>query len=224
MNINDSWKQFIENSKYYGEMLDFISKEKDIAPTKDKVFRFFNCDLNKCKEIVLGMDPYPSTYVKDGKILPVATGRSFEVENVEKWTDKYKQKSLMMMFKAFCYQKYEKDLPIQELRKLINEENFKYINIHDWFDKKEKEGTIFLNATLTTKINSSNSHYKIWEKFMNELISYIVSINPNIKWHIWGEEAYNRIKELVPIDMIYKTCHPASRVNNNFVKECKLRY
>lgn len=219
MKYDVSWDNFIKSSKYYDSMCEFVNATKNICPKKENVFRFMNCDLNKIKCVILGMDPYPSTYVKDGKTLPVATGRSFEVVSIDKFTDRYKQQSLANIFKALCYYKFGVKYTMEELR---NEElisKIKYINTHDWFDEMEKLGVMFLNATLTTIIGKSGAHISIWTNFMDELIRYIDK-NVKCKWLIWGNVALNRVKELVSDSNIIYSCHPASRTNNNFVDDC----
>ena len=220
LKYHKSWKDFIDNSKYLVDMVTFVSESKNICPKKEDVFRFFNCDLDNTKCIILGMDPYPSTYVSDGAILPVATGRAFEVANVVNFTDKYKQSSLSKIFKTLWYYKYGEILGIDEIRKKIGVSRNKYINIHNWFDGMEKEGVIFLNATLTTEIGRSGVHVNLWKLFMDELILFILGKNSNIKWLIWGEQALNRVENLVKRENIIYTCHPASRVKNTFVEDC----
>lgn len=217
--VHDTFKSFLKSSRYYKSMLDFVEKEKDIAPLKENVFRFLNFDLDKLKCIILGMDPYPSTYTLDGKDIPVATGRAFEVANVNKWTDHYRQTSLAVIFKTLYYFKTGKSLDMEMLRK-IDENEIKYIYIHDWFDNMESEGVMFLNASLTTKIGHPNSHNDIWSGFMDELIKYIVSYKNTIKWLIWGKNAYDRVSGLVHKNNIIYTCHPATRVNNTFISDC----
>lgn len=219
MKYHKSWEKFINSSVHFSEMQHFVEITDNICPPKDKVFRFLNCDLDKVKCIILGMDPYPSTYNKDGKILPVATGRAFEVANVDKFTDKYKQQSLSNIFKSLCYYKFGKKYSIEELRCDSMMNKITYLKTVDWFDEMEKEGVIFLNATLTTIVGKSGAHIDIWTDFMNELISYINS-NVDCKWLIWGSVALNRVKGLVSDKNIVYSCHPASRQNNNFVEEC----
>ena len=218
MDYHKSWKKFIDNSNYLPKMIDFVNNTKNICPEDKNVFRFLNCDVSKTKYIILGMDPYPSTYTEDGKhFFPVATGRAFEVANVEYFTDKYKQVSLSNIFKALCYYKFKKKYSIVEIRNIFNKEKSKYSNTHFWFDEMERRGVIFLNSTLTTIIGESGAHIKVWTDFMNELISYIVS-NCKCDWLIWGDKALDRINGLINKNFIIYSCHPASRVNNDFIE------
>lgn len=219
MEYHKSWKKFKESSKHFDKMLHFVESTDNICPLKDKVFRFLDCDLDNVKCIILGMDPYPSTYVKDGKTLPVATGRAFEVANVYKFTDRYKQQSLSNIFKTLCYYKFGKKYSMEELRSDAMTSKITFLKTSDWFDEMEREGVIFLNATLTTIVGKSGAHIDKWTDFMNELIRYIDS-NVSCKWLIWGNVALNRVKGLVADKNIVYSCHPASRQNNNFVEDC----
>ena len=155
--------------------------------------------------------------MKEGEVLPVATGRAFEVADVDRWTDKYKQSSLSNIFKALCFYKFGKKYSMQELRDLELDDKIDFENIHDWFDAMEKSGVIFLNATLTTLEGRSGAHINIWQDFMNELITYINN-NSNCSWLIWGSNALNRVKDIVDNDKIIYSCHPASRVKNDFIE------
>lgn len=217
MDYHISWKKFIDNSKYLNEMITFVNTTQNICPLKENVFRFLNCDLFSAKYIILGMDPYPSTYELDGKILPVATGRAFEVMNIDKWTDRYRQVSLSTIFKALCYYKFAKNYSIEELRDLANKEKIKYINTHEWFDTMESRGVIFLNSTLTTSIGISGAHISKWTNFINELINYIDK-NSKCLWLIWGNNALDRVKDIIDNNKIIYSCHPASRTNNDFIE------
>lgn len=219
MRNNVTWKKFINTSKYFEKMQKFVDEEKNICPLKENVFRFLKSDLSNIKCVILGMDPYASTYIDGGIEKPVATGRSFEVANVYKFTDRYKQASLANIFKTLCYYKFGKKYKMEELRALENNNSFKYLNTKDWFDAMEKQGVLFLNASLTTKIGKPGAHIKIWEQFMNELINFIDE-NTNCKWLIWGDSALKRVESLVDKNNIIYCCHPASRSNNNFIEFC----
>ena len=217
MEYHNSFKKFIENSKYFKDMVGFINVTHNICPLKENVFRFMLCDLSKTKYIVLGMDPYSSTYEDNGVTKPIATGRSFEVANIDRWTDKYKQSSLSNIFKALCYYKFNKKYSMEELRILEDSGKISFVSTHQWFNKMEERGVIFLNATLTTLLGKSGVHINIWTSFMNELINYL-NCNTNCTWLIWGTSALDRVKDIVDSDRIIYSCHPASRMNNDFIE------
>lgn len=242
----------IKNQYFHKSFEDFIMKNEkeldlicekigdDFYPNKENVLRFARCDLNKIKVIILGMDPYPSSYNSDsirrGELsevapsgvtnpieMPVATGRSFEVGNVDKWTDKFKQTSLINILKSLYYLKYNKEESIENIRNDIENKKFIISDPHEWFDKMENNGVMFLNATLTVKKGKPNSHKKIWKKFMDDVICYINDFDKdnNIIWLLWGKDAFDRVNDAVKDSIkkpkiIYKV-HPASRVKNDFI-------
>ena len=52
---------------------------------------------------------------------------------------------------------------------------------------------------------------------MNELITYINN-NSKCMWLIWGSDALDRVKQIVNDDKVIYSCHPASRVKNDFIE------
>lgn len=77
--IDNSWDKFLTSNikAELQEIEDSIGN--NFTPSVDKALRFLSIDLNEIKYIVLGKDPYPQK--------SVATGRAFEVSNVETWQD-----------------------------------------------------------------------------------------------------------------------------------------
>ena len=108
---------------------------------------------------------------------------------------------------------------MEELRSSDISCKIEYLNTHRWFDEMEKEGVMFLNATLTTTIGKSGSHIDVWKDFMDELIRFIDD-KAKCKWLIWGNVALNRVKGIIDKRHIIYSCHPASRQNNNFIDDC----
>lgn len=216
---HNSWDKFLKDSKELDKTLKSLNSLENICPLKNNVFRFLNTNLSIVKCIILGMDPYPSTYLLNKKKVPVATGRAFEISNSEYFTDKYKQSSLTNIFKALWYYKYNEILSKKEIIDKIKERSLENLKIKDWFDRMESKGVIFLNATLTVKEGKPNSHKKLWNPFMNELMAYLSSYK-DIKWLIWGQTAYDRVLPYIDIKNIVYSCHPSARANNDFVKDC----
>ena len=271
ININKTWDHFIKNeyilsiiNNIYEYLLSYYDIEdnynvnninKLFFPYKKNIFRFFENDISKTKYIILGMDPYSSYYINNNKIIPVATGRSFEVSNINSFISKYKQTSLMNIYKSLYFNKFNQKININQMRnntieindnvlindlkKIINKQNkndlIEYIKKHinyeenklyvfdvkSFFDLTEKQGVIWLNAILTVEANKPNSHENIWKDFMDELIKFIIN-NYDIKWVVWGNVAKNRIIKYTN-NIIY-SCHPASRVKNDFVENNSFKY
>lgn len=221
---------FIEKEKIHKSWLDFFTKDienelenvekqigKNYFPRKENVLRFMQLDLNKVKYIIVGMEPYPSSYIENNQEIPEATGRSFEVSSVKSWNQKFKQSSLRNILKTIYFNKYNVKISLNEIREKITNKEFKIKEPKEWFDSLENQGILFLNATLTVEPNNVDSHCKIWENFMNELIVYILNRNENIKWLLWGNKAQTRILPLVREENVICSCHPrlASFVDEN---------
>lgn len=259
MNISKNFKKFFDRANIkndINQIFEFIGKPihtdkylkvdnlDDISnyyfPCYENIFRFANFDINNIKYVVLGMDPYPSYYIENGLIKPVATGRSFEVANISSWKQKTKQASFNNILKSIYYNITNKVDDIETIRnKLIEDNDFNEIfprimdksenkmlfaNPCRWFDNMENKGVMWLNATLTVKPNNPDSHTAYWKNFMDELICYIIENNKNIKWLIFGNKAKERVEKFVDKKNMYITCHPACRFNNTFIKDNIFKY
>ena len=249
-NIDKTWIEFLEDKNIKEELINIFNSigtpiykknanvdsyciEECFLPYIEDVFKFMRLGISNFKYIVIGMDPYSSYYIDNGKIIPVATGRSFEISNADSWTTKIKQVSLVNILKTLYFDKFEKVEDIATIRSNLieyddilkykkeagNETKIKILNIHKWFDYLEEQGVLWMNSTLTVRVNNSSSHIDIWKNFMDLVIRYIYSLNKNIKFVVFGEAAYNRICEIVEDEKIIRTCHPASRQNNTFIAD-----
>ncbi len=224
--VHNSWKGFFTN-EIIQELNDIENKIGDnYFPQKENVLRFAQTDLNKIKCVIVGMEPYPSSFKINGKIVPEATGRSFEVNSLrdKTWCQKFKQSSLRNILKAVYFNETSKIKSLDEIRTEIENNTFKISQPGEWFDNLEKQGVLFLNATLTVIPNSVDTHTKIWEEFMNKLIPYIDK--KNVKWLLWGNKARERVLPFINSDNAICSCHPrlAEFVNDNpfkYVKDIK---
>ena len=189
-------------------------------PEKQNVMRFLSMNVKEIKCVIIGMEPYPSYYQKGNKILPVATGRSFEIANVTSWDQKFKQSSLRNILKTVYFNETGEKKSLEEVRKEIKEGKFFISQPDEWFENLEKEGVLFLNATLTVEPGKPNTHTQVWEEVMNEIIDYIErEVKP--KWLLFGNKAEERLLKAIGINgNIYKCHHPrlASFVDENIFK------
>lgn len=216
-NIHESWYDFL-NEKVIKE-LNHIEKQigNSYYPSKENVLRFLNQDLNKVKYIIVGMDPYPTEYKKDGKIYPTATGRSFEVGNYNSWLDSTKNKSLTNILKAiYIATTNEEKAIIKEIREKIRTKEFDILEPDKLFDDLEKQGVMFLNYALTVEPHQPGSHIYLWENFSTLLRDYILENNPNAIWVLWGEKAKEKLGNSIPKEKKITNCHPR---NNSFLEE-----
>lgn len=223
-NIHSSWNNFLTPN-----IIKEISNiEKEIGnnyfPNHNEVLRFLNLDLKNIKCIIVGMEPYPTDFNENNIILPIATGRSFEVRNLRNktWSEKFKQSSLRNILKTIYYNETGLIKDLDTIRKEIENGYFKIKQPAEWYDNLEKNGVLFLNATLTVEKYKVDSHTKIWETFMIELIKYIEK-EQNPKWLLWGNKAQERIIPILETDNFVCTVHPriASFVNENCFKHIK---
>lgn len=217
---NHSWNNFL-NEKIKKELNDIESKiGDDFTPSKDKILRFMNLDLNNVKIVILGQDPY--------KPEGVANGRSFQPDDLNSWSQPFKQVSLKNIVRLIhkTYNnitEYNKILSYKDISNEIKTGKFKLIAPKEWFNSLEKQGVLFLNTSLTCKINLSNSHKKIWENFSKELLKFMSSERKDLIWFLWGTESISN-KQYISKGKIYESRHPmmcSEKYDDDFLKcEC----
>ena len=183
----------------------------EFYPLPEDVLRFMTVDLSKVRYVLVGQDPYSSYDEKDAH--PQATGRSFEVYELigKTWDYKFKQRSLQNIIKAVYFEQTGKVATIDELRKLIMSGSFALAPPSAWFDSLEKQGVLFLNATLTVPPNSPGEHHELWKCYRQRIVEYIEKENPRARWVIWGNDAEKLIGDLLSPQTrgnAITRCHP----------------
>jgi uracil-DNA glycosylase len=200
------------------QLADIAQKlqKTDFFPRAERVLRFAQVDPSTLRCVIVGMDPYPSHTVNTkGEIIPEATGRSFEVASVTDWGGKYRQASLRNILKSIYYLKYRKVPTMEMLREELANGSFPILPPQQWWDSLERQGVLFLNASLTVVPAHPGTHADLWDAFMTDLMSFIAQKAPHAVWLLWGNVAQNR----VPQDVTNRICsqHPRLPV---FVTEC----
>ena len=221
---NEDWDNFMNDPENIKLLKEIEPKLGDnYFPRKDKVLRMLQMSLKDKKGVAMGMEPYPSSFIKNGIEIPEATGRSFEVASLEDWTKPFKQTSLQNIIKTIYFNEYGKKVTMKALRQEIKNGTFPIKPPKEFFNSLEAQGILLLNATLTVKANQVDSHTAIWEEFMTRVIKYIVSVNPDLKWFLWGTKAQNRVAGLIPEESALCTNHPrlSSFIEQNCFKEIK---
>lgn len=208
-----SWDKFINGDNFspLDELECIESKIGDnYFPSPKNVLRFMKLDLSILRYVIVGMEPYPSSFECDGEIIPEATGRSFEVASLKgkSWSDKFKQSSLRNIVKTLYFNKTNEKVGLEELRNFIKNGEFPISNPSIWFDNVEKQGVCFLNATLTVEPYNVASHTKYWDRFMEETIKYMVNENPHLKWVLWGQPAQKRVLPFIDKENAICSMHP----------------
>lgn len=214
--VNDSWINFIENENNIKVLQDVRNRiGNDFYPKNDEVLRFLETDLNNAKCVLMGMDPYKQGYKDLDQVLPVATGRSFEVRSLSSWNDKVNRSLMNILKKIYCIYNNCNDVSITKVRCDINNGEFDILQPSELFNNLEDQGVIFLNSSLTLIPNVSGSHMKYWKDFMDLVIIYMTDVNPDMKWLLFGVDAQNRVKDFVKEENCIYAKHP---VSNSFVK------
>lgn len=219
-NIPDNNWGFL-NDERMKELESIYEKVKgNIFPTEDKVLRFLEADYNNLKYVIVGMEPYPTTTKIDGMMVPEATGRSFEVASVNSWCDKFRQSSLRNILKSVIYAKTGDIVSMEKARSLVSKGEVPMLSPHQWFDSLEKQGVLFLNASLTVEPNNVGSHEKLWDKFMTELICHIDKVE-GVRWLLWGQVAQNRVLPHIDNSKASLARHPRLNefIDDNCFKE-----
>jgi len=208
INIHKSWNSFLSD-----EVIALITKIEEAidlnisTPNTTLVLRFLEMDLSKIPVVILGQDPYP----QEG----VATGRSFEVNGLNSWHDKFRNVSLKNILRSIYKAKTGETLKYSEILGKLNEGDrlpmdndfcilppnklFKY-----WW---EKENVLLLNTALTCEIGKPNSHTKLWAPFTQLVLNFLAENNPNAIWFLWGNNA-QKIVENISIKNKIETAHP----------------
>ena len=214
-----SWNEFLSNDILI--MLKRIEKQigDDYTPDDINVLRFLHMDVKNIKVVILGQDPYHSTY-KDN--LKVANGRAFEPENLYDWHDKFRQVSLKNIIRLIHksineIEEYDDILKYNEIVKEIDYGRFNLKRPHDFFNSIENQGVLLLNTAFTTKLHQANAHKKLWEPFTIELIKFLNS--KDIYWFLWGKNSLDYEEYIEGIKIISN--HPmmcSKKYENDFLK------
>lgn len=188
-NNHESWNGFLTPD--IKKMLDEIETEigEDFTPAAENVLRFLQLDSNNIKVVILGQDPYHSTFANDRK---VANGRAFEPDNLNNWHDKYRQVSLKNIVRLIhkTYSGIESYRDIYRYNDIVMDIDYGKFDLkqpHDFFDSLEKQGVLLINTAFTTRLHQANAHKSLWEPFTIELIRYLD--NEDIYWFLWGKNS-----------------------------------
>lgn len=193
---NPSWKSFMDkNKKYLAQIESILKMEKQYYPIKEQIFNAMNSvSLTDIRIVILGQDPYPK--IENG--IPQAMGLSFSVPNGISIPS-----SLQNIFK--------------------NQIKFGHINqvpksgdLTRW----TKQGCLLLNSSLSVSEGNPGSHMKYWEKFTDELISYISDNTKNIVFMLWGMFSFGKLKFIDSDDhKVIISSHPSGLSCNKPMKQ-----
>ncbi|MFZ2539247.1 MAG: uracil-DNA glycosylase, partial [Oscillospiraceae bacterium] len=207
LEVHESWNEFIHNNKeIIRRVIDQIKMNEILTPKNPrKVFRFLTRDLTKVKVVILGQDPYPQKNV--------ATGRAFEINEINKWEDILNNSSLLNILKSLYRNSNNKVLTKKQLEDELCGGDFQILPPTSWFDSMENQGILFLNSYFTCDIGKRSpqkkNHKKIWMEFSCKLLNEVSNRNPKIKWFVWGSEAKKLVTKCKVKGSIFYSYHPS---------------
>jgi uracil-DNA glycosylase len=168
--LHPSWRERLQGEfeqPYFSALSEFVKNEyasQTVYPASENIYRAFDlCPFDEARVVVLGQDPYHGP----GQ----ANGLCFAVEKSVKVPP-----SLKNIFKEI-----ESDLG----KPLVNAGG----DLTRWAE----QGVLLLNATLTVREHTPNSHQKQgWEKFTDAAVRSLSNQRENIVFLLWG--AYAKAK------------------------------
>ena len=189
----NEWTDFFKTQKIeLKDISDEIKRqatedEEILFPSVENVFRIFhNIPPNNIKICILGMSPY---------------------ETIDKLT-----KTNNAVGIAFSIPKKRKLNP--SIRNILNEVKSCGYKIGHFgnLDKWVENGVFLLNVSLTVIKDMANSHLKLYENFMINLIKYLDTLN--IVFLLWGGDA-QKYKKYLKNNNIIMCSHPSGYSHNS---------
>ncbi len=205
-NIDPSWHAFLTDD--IRKELHNIEQQigTNYNPTDpNKILRFLTVPLDQVKVIWLGQDVYPAK--------GVATGRAFEIGQLDSWQDPFRQASLRNIVRLIHknyhnIERYEHIKKFQTIRDEITSGQFPLKAPPAWFNSLEEQGVLFLNSAFTCEVDVPNSHKQIWQHFSEKVLTFIAKQRPDIIWFLWGKEAIGK-KKFISEGVFMESRHPS---------------
>jgi uracil-DNA glycosylase len=170
MIINTAWQTILSDEiekPYFQDLMKDVEEEYQnqiCFPPKDLIFSAFNnCSLENLKVVIIGQDPYHG----EGE----ANGLCFSVNDSVKIPP-----SLRNIFREMNTDLDSIFYPTTG-------------NLESW----AKQGVLLLNASLTVRKDSPNSHkYLKWNLFTDAVIQKISEEKENVVFMLWGSFAQKK--------------------------------
>lgn len=168
--LNFSWQTILNEemtTHYFQNLINELENEyRDFVcfPPKDLIFSAFNhCDWNNVKVVIIGQDPYHG----EGE----ANGLSFSVNDGIKIPP-----SLRNIYRELTDDLGAIFMPTSG-------------NLEAW----AKQGVLLLNATLSVRKDSPNSHKHLaWSQFTDAVIEKLASEKQQLVFLLWGSFAQKK--------------------------------
>ena len=163
-NLNPSWQNFLSEELEKDNFLNLVQEVDEeyqnyiCFPPKDLIFFFFfHCAFEDVKVVIIGQDPYHG----EGE----ANGLSFSVNDGVKIPP-----SLRNIFRELTDDLGAIFMPTSG-------------NLEAW----AKQGVLLLNATLSVRKDSPNSHKHLaWSRFTDAVIEKLASEKQQLVFLLWG--------------------------------------
>lgn len=170
INLNPEWQNILSDEiqqPYFHDLMESVGEEyKNYTcyPPQDLIFSAFNfCNFNDLKVVIIGQDPY------HGK--GEANGLCFSVNN-----DVRIPPSLRNIFRELSDDYGTIFLPSSG-------------NLESW----AKQGVLLLNASLTVREDTANSHKHLkWNLFTDAVIQKISEETEQVVFLLWGNFAHKK--------------------------------
>ena len=169
-NLNPSWQNFLSEELEKDNFLNLVQEVDEeyqnyiCFPPKDLIFSAFNhCAFEDVKVVIIGQDPYHG----EGE----ANGLSFSVNDGVKIPP-----SLRNIFRELT----------DDLGAIFTPTSG---NLEAW----AKQGVLLLNATLSVRKDSPNSHKHLaWSRFTDAVIEKLASEKQQLVFLLWGSFAQKK--------------------------------
>ncbi len=170
IDISTSWQEKLQNEfekPYFKELMYQVEQEYQeqiCFPPKELIFNAFkSCSFDDVKVVIIGQDPYHG--------VGEANGLCFSVNNDVKIPPSLRN----------IYREIASDLDSIFMPN--------HGNLQHWAN----QGVLLLNASLTVRKDSPNSHKHLkWNVFTNEVIRIISEEKENVVFLLWGAFAQKK--------------------------------
>ncbi len=191
---SELFEKLFEEEKESFEKLEKLFKlcvdnNKEVYPYPEQLFNTFNkCLPKKVKVVIIGQDPYLSSYILFEEKVPEAMGMAFSVQEGIQIPS-----SLKNIFKNLKKFKHIDEIP-------------KSGDLTSW----NKQGVLLLNTALTLQEGIKLSHAKHWKNITDKIIKHLSDNYDNLIFVTWGRPAYEKT-ELVDTTKhhIIASSHPS---------------
>lgn len=156
------WRQIIDIPLLYQTINQVTG---DICPVREDVFKAFKlCNLEECKAVFLGQDPYPQKGVATGILF--GNKASTPEENLSP--------SLKVVKEAAIDFTKTHNYPIE---------------FDNTLESWAKQGILMLNSALTVEANKIGSHTNLWRPFVSQFLKDLSTKRNGMVYVLFGNQA-----------------------------------